>query len=154
MTIEEIKELLQPYVYGSDEFEINKEIFDRDRGRSAYNEIIRNSVKGNHGVYLWENSLNGDIVYIGMAGKLKSDGSIGHHSISKRLTASRGKDGNKKDILTNDYIHYFMKNNKINALNFYVFYSKADEPPAYLESFLLYKFLKRNKRLPKLNTSF
>ncbi|MBK8820612.1 MAG: hypothetical protein IPN49_16575 [Saprospiraceae bacterium] len=32
-----------------------------------------------------------EVVYIGMAGKIKTDGTIGDHSIQKRLIASRGK---------------------------------------------------------------
>lgn len=156
MSIEELKELILPYI---DEpiinFEIEKKLFDQNNGREKFNEKIRDKVDKKFGVYVWVNTKNNEIVYIGMAGKIKTDGTLGDHSIQNRLLASRGNHKTtKKDIQTNDYVRDFMNNNNIETLNFYIMYSKTEEPPAYVEALLLYKYYKKNNRLPKLNNSF
>lgn len=44
-----------------------------------------------YGVYLWENTLTGEIVFIGMASKVKMSGQLGSHSIENSLVASKGR---------------------------------------------------------------
>jgi len=45
------------------------------------------------------NDITGSIVYIGMSGKIKTNSTLGDHSVRKRLLASRGKDKKtNKDI--------------------------------------------------------
>lgn len=156
MTIEEIKKIAQPYVeepiYS---FEIEKELFDDSNCRANYNLKIKENVPNVFGVYVWVNNLTNQIIYIGMAGKIKNNGVLGSQSIKNRLTASRGKDRlTKKDILTNDYVKDFMQNENINSLSFYILISKKDEPPAFIEALLLYNYYKKEKRLPQLNNSF
>lgn len=156
MTIEEIKSLIEPYI---DEptihFNIEKQIFSNESGREIFNEKIRQSVEKKFGVYIWIDTATNEIVYIGMAGKVKTDGTLGDHSVQNRLLASRGKDkSTKKDIQTNDYVRNYMIDNDVESLDFYVMYSKTGEPPAYIEALLLYKYYKKNNRLPKLNNSF
>ena len=156
MNIDELKEIILAYI---DEpiinFEIEKHIFAEINGREKFNQTIRENVDTKFGVYVWVDKATGEIVYIGMAGKIKTDGTLGDHSIQNRLLASRGKDKiSKKDIQTNDYVNTFMTNNSIDSLNFFVMYSKQDEPPAYIEALLLYKYYKKNGNLPKLNNSF
>ncbi len=156
MNIDELKEIILAYI---DEpiinFEIEKHIFAEINGREKFNQTIRENVDTKFGVYVWVDKATGEIVYIGMAGKIKTDGTLGDHSIQNRLLASRGKDKiSKKDIQTNDYVNTFMTNNSIDSLNFFVMYSKQDEPPAYIEALLLYKYYKKNGKLPKLNNSF
>lgn len=156
MTIEEIKNLIEPYI---DEptihFNIEKQIFSEDSGRGIFNKKIKRNVEEKSGIYIWLNTSNNEIVYIGMAGKVKTDGTLSNHSVRKRLLASRGKDkATKKDIQTNDYVRDYMVNNDVESLDFYVMYSKTGEPPAYIEALLLYKYYKKNNRLPKLNNSF
>jgi len=156
MNIDELKEIILAYI---DEpiinFEIEKHIFAEINGREKFNQTIRENVDTKFGVYVWVDKATGEIVYIGMAGKIKTDGTLGDHSIQNRLVASRGKDKiSKKDIQTNDYVNTFMTNNSIDSLNFFVMYSKQDEPPAYIEALLLYKYYKKNGNLPKLNNSF
>ncbi len=156
MTIEEIKDVIIPYL---DEpvinFEIEKNIFAELGGREKFNQTIRQNVKTKFGVYVWVNKKTAEILYIGMAGKVKTDGSLGDHSIQKRLLASRGKDKvSKKDIQTNDYVSEFMIQNEIDSLDIFIMYSKKDEPPAYIEALLLYKYYKKNNKLPRLNNSF
>lgn len=156
MNIEEIKEIILPYIEEPIiNFEIEKKLFDEINGREKFNQTIREKVDTKFGVYIWVDKTTEEIVYIGMAGKIKTDGSLGDHSIQKRLLASRGKDkSSQKDIQTNDYINDFMTKSMINSLNFFVMYSREEEPPAYIEALLLYKYYKKNKRLPKLNNSF
>lgn len=130
-------------------------LFKKVNGRKLYNNLIRENVQNKFGVYLWCNPEIDEIYYIGMAGKIKKDGTLSNHSLQKRLIASRGKDKlTKKDIQTNDFVKKFMKENKIKYLDFYIAYSKEDVPPAYVEAVLLYEYYKENKCLPKLNNSF
>ena len=157
MQIEEIKELVKELIEEENilKFEINQEIFQNELGREEFNKTIRIKVEKKLGVYIWVNSENNNIVYIGMAGKLKNNGKFVNHSIQERLLATRGKDKlTKKDIQTNDYVRCQMEKHNIKKIDFHIMYSKIDEPPAYIEALLLYKFYKKNKCLPLLNTSF
>lgn len=156
MDIEEVKVISEAYV---DKpivaFTIEKTLFDNADGREKFNQKIRDKVSKKFGVYVWVNNTTGEIVYIGMAGAIKTDGTPVEHSVQERLLASRGKDKiSKKDIQTNDYVKKVMTDNNIDTLNFYILYSKPGEPPAYIESLLLYSYYKKNNRLPKLNSSF
>lgn len=136
-------------------FTINKELFNNPDGRKLYNKKIRDKVLDKFGVYLWTDSKTDIIYYIGMAGKLNTDGIIGNHTLKNRLQAPRTLDKEtKKYIQTNDYIKKFMFEKKIESLDFYILYSKDDIPPAHLESVLLYEFFKQKKCLPRLNNSF
>lgn len=156
MTIKELKDVILPYI---DEpvinFEIEKNIFAELGGRAKFNQTIRKNVEAKFGVYVWVDKKTAEILYIGMAGKIKTDGSLGDHSIQNRLLASRGKDKvSKKDIQTNDYVSNFMTQYEIDSLDIFIMYSKKDEPPAYIEALLLYKYYKKNNKLPRLNNSF
>ena len=156
MTIEKAKQVLYQHVINPIiEFEIERNLFIDEKGRDKYNSIVRNNVENRNGVYLWVNSGNNEIIYIGMAGKIKSNGKYGNHSIQKRLLAARGKDKmTKKYVQTNDYIRNIMTDKDIQKIKFYIMYSKIGEPPAFLEALLLYEFYKINTRLPMLNSSF
>jgi cell division protein FtsI (penicillin-binding protein 3) len=55
---------------------------------------------------------------------------------------------------TNDYVSGFMNSTNTNSLTFYVMYSKTQEPPAYIEALMLYRYYNKNNRLPMLNNSF
>lgn len=142
-------------VYPPKYFPIDFKLFENLDGRKQFNRIIRENVQDKFGVYIWCNSQNNEIYYIGMAGKIKTDGTLSNHSLRKRLLASRGRDKEtKKDIQTNDFVKKFMKENKIKSLDFYIAYSKEDVPPKYVEAILLYEYFKGNKCLTKLNNSF
>lgn len=156
MTIQEIKEIVLPYIEGPIiSFEIEKKIFSESNGRKIFNNKIRENVDKKFGVYAWADKVKNEIVYFGMAGKIKADGTMGIHTIQNRLLASRGKNKiTKKDVQTNEYVHDFMINNNIETLNFYIMYSKREIPPAYVEAILLYQFYKKNNYLPKLNNSY
>jgi hypothetical protein len=156
MTIEDIKQIAQPYIEEIIiHFEIEKQLFEGPNGRANYNLMIKENVKNLYGVYVWVDNLTNQIIYIGMAGKIKNNGELGNHSILNRLTASRGKDKlTNKDILTNDYVKNYMQKENITSLKFYIMISKKEEPPAFIEALLLYKYYKKEKKLPKLNNSF
>ena len=156
MTVQEINEIVLPHI---DEpiinFEIKKQIFFENNCRKTFNNIIRNNVANKFGAYVWVDKDTNEIVYIGMAGRIKANGTIGKHTIQNRLLASRGKNKlTKKDIQTNEYVQDFMINDNIETLKFYIIYSKNAIPPAFIEAILLYEFYKKNNRLPKLNNSF
>lgn len=156
MKLDDAKEIIKEFVDAPIvNFQIENSIFDQDIGRELYNQTIRQKVGRKHGVYIWIDKDTEEIVYIGMAGKIKTDGALGDHSIQNRLLASRGRDKvTKKDIQTNDYIKGLMAEHNIKTLDFYIMYSKQGEPPAYIEALLLYKYYKQNRRLPKFNSSF
>lgn len=141
--------------YEMHKLSIEWSLFEKENGRKMYNKLIRANVADKFGVYIWCNSLNNEIYYIGMAGKIKTDGTLSNHSLRKRLLASRGRDQKtKKDFQTNDFVKKFMKENKIKSLDFYIAYSTGDVPPAYVEAVLLYEYYKENRCLPRLNNSF
>jgi hypothetical protein len=156
MKVDEIKEVILPFIEEPIvSFEIHKCIFEQNNGSKLYNDIIRSNVKSAFGIYIWVNKMNGQIIYIGMAGRVKQNGSLSIHSLQNRLLASRGKDKNtNKDIPTNAHVKCVMTNNNIDSFDFFIMYSKKNEPPAYIEALLLYNFFKKNNSLPILNRSF
>ncbi len=134
---------------------LHRKTLDDVNGRNTYNQIIREKVAANAGIYLWIDKKSDQILYVGMAGAIKTDGRIGNHSIRDRLLASRIKDKKTgKDIQTNDYIISIMKEKDIEYLDIIILYSKAGEAPAFLEALLLNHFYQKEKRLPILNKSF
>ena len=142
MKIEELIRIIEKYIdQPVIDFLIEKQIFSKLNGRQIFNKIIREKVDKKFGVYIWMDNETNEIVYIGMAGKIKTDGTLGDHSIQNRLLASRCKNKTtKKDIQTNDYVRDFMLTNNIETLNFYILYSKTGEPPAFVEALLLYNY--------------
>jgi len=156
MNLEELKQIIQSFIEEPIiNFTIELQLFRSENGRKVFNQTIKSNVEKKYGVYIWVDTLTKEVLYIGMAGKIKTNGSLGDHSIQNRLLASRAKDKETgKDIQTNDYIFKFMNDNQINSLDFCVMYSKKEEPPAYIEAVLLYNYYKKNKKLPILNNSF
>lgn len=143
-----------PYIENSLSFEVNQQLFNQPNGRNVYNQLIRQQVPPNtYGVYIWENTATREIVYIGMAGKIKTNGQLGSHSIENRLCASRGRI-NGLDIQTNDYVFNFMQNNAVDGLTFHILKTNKQTPPSYLEAVLLYNFYTQNGVLPILNSAF
>lgn len=142
------------YIENNSFFEVSYNLFLQPQGRNLYNQLVRDQIHENsYGVYVWENTLTNEIVYIGMAGKVKTNGQMGSHSLINRLVASRGRI-NGRDILTNDYLSNYMQNNNVNTLTFHILYTTNQTPPSYLESVLLYNFYTQNGVLPKLNNAF
>jgi hypothetical protein len=99
MNIEELKQIIQPYINGPIiNFLIEKQIFSENNGREIFNKKIREKVDKKFGVYIWVDTESNEVVYIGMAGKLKTDGTLGDHSIQNRLLASGVKTKTRKKI--------------------------------------------------------
>lgn len=154
MTIPEIMHIANQYIDNHAVFEVRQQLFLQPNGRNLYNQLIRHQIPANsYGVYIWENTQSGEIIYIGMAGKVKTNGQLGSHSIENRLVATRGKI-NGRDVLTNDYIFNFMENNTVASLTFHILHTNNQTPPSYLEALLLYNFYTQNGVLPSLNNSF
>ncbi len=154
MTILEIIPIANEYIEDKLVFKIPQRLFHQPDGKSQYNKLIKQKVpKDTYGVYIWVNSKSGEIIYIGMAGKVKTNGQLGNHSIENRLIATRGK-VNGRDVLTNDYLFNFMQDNNVESLTFHVLKTNAQTPPSYLEAILLYNFYTQNGVLPSLNNSF
>lgn len=155
MDLEELKNHIRPFISEELSLEIPLELLNKSNGKSLYNKLIKQKVQSRAGVYIWFEPVSNAIVYIGMAGKIKNNGSVSNHSLPKRLTASRGKDkSTNKDILTQEFLRRFMKFKKIELLDFHIFYACDNEPASYIESIALYYYFKRNKKLPELNNSF
>ena len=154
MTIPEIMHIANQHIDNHAVFEVPHQLFLQPNGRNLYNQLIRNQIPVNsYGVYIWENTQTGEIVYIGMAGKVKTNGQLGSHSIENRLVASRGK-YNGRDVLTNDYLFNFMENTNVTSLTFHILHTNNQTPPSYLEAVLLYNYYSQNRVLPILNNSF
>jgi hypothetical protein len=146
MKIQDIQKIVSNYTKNTfNSFVVDKDLLMQDvnqkkYARRKYNKHIRENVEKKYGVYIWENNENKEIIYIGMAGKIKQNGNLGDHTIDDRLMNSREqifKNGKKTDIPTGEYL-----------------LDTSTLPPTYMESVLLYEYLKIKKQLPILNNSF
>lgn len=154
MNIHNIMQIANEYIENNTVFDVQHQLFLQPNGTRLYNQLIRDEVPANSfGVYIWENTQTGEIVYVGMAGKIKTNGQMGSHAIQNRLKASRGK-VNGRDIQTNEYIFNYMQNNNVESLTFHILYTNELTPPSYLETILLYNFYNQNGVLPNLNNAF
>ena len=123
--------------------------------KNIYNEFIRKNVSQKPGVYLWYDAKNQEVLYIGMAGKIKTNGELTNHPISQRLQAPRIKDlETKKEISTNRYIPAVLELFGLEEIEFHILPCKENEPAAYVESILLYNYFKAHGVLPILNNAF
>lgn len=124
--------------------------------KGKYNKFIKENIDADkYGCYIFSNPINEEVLYIGMAGKLKTDGIYTNHSIVNRLQATRLKDTvTKKDVSTENYLKGLFEAFNIDKLRVTVLYSKPDFPSGYLEALLLFDFFKKYKVLPILNNAF
>ena len=73
MTIEELKQIIEPYIEGPIiEFVIEKQIFSTANGRKMFNKEIRKSVENKFGVYIWLNNATNEIVQLITCGRYLS----------------------------------------------------------------------------------
>lgn len=164
MKIQDIQKIISNYTKNSFiSFIVDKTILEQDANRKKgeelkYNKLIKDNVEEKHGIYIWENDENKEILYIGMAGKIKQNGIIGDHTLDQRLKASRERkkiNGELKDITTGPYLLNKMNTIGFSRANFYITYLDINLfPPTYIESILLYEYLMKNNKLPILNNSF
>jgi len=164
MKIQDIQKIISNYTKNTfNSFVVDKDLLMQDvnqkkYARRKYNKHIRENVEKKYGIYIWENDENKEIIYIGMAGKIKQNGIVGDHTIDDRLINSREQifiNGKKTDIPTGEYLLKKMNLRKFSKVNFYIIYLDTSTlPPTYIESVLLYEYLKIKKQLPILNNSF
>jgi hypothetical protein len=150
MNIRQLITFLKPITNRNHQFEIQLVEMNKQKGSSYYREVINLNVDSKYGVYVIYNPLNNKIVYIGKSGTIKNDGTFEDQNLNGRLLASRGN--------TTSHKYFTSKMNQYNfkALNFYVFYTKKANPPAYIEALSLHQYFKRNsyKSLPMFNQEF
>jgi len=155
MTIQKIKEILNNHSNSEcSSLEIKKNELDEN----SYNKKIITGVYNKPGVYLLHNEDN--ILYVGMAGKLKYNSQIRKHEspyvlcskglqgVSKRLRASRGKNLNlnsKKYKSTCLFLKEILENEKLDSLNLVFTYTSVQYLPSYLEALILQKLYELNK---------
>ena len=164
MKIQDIQKIISKYTKNTlNSFVVDKNLLMQDvnlkkNARRKYNKHIRENVEKKYGVYIWENKENKEIIYIGMAGKIKQNGIVGDQTIDERLINSRGQvfiNGKKTDIPTGEYLLKMMNEKNFSKVNFYIIYLDTTTlPPTYIESVLLYEYLKIKKQLPILNHTF
>lgn len=157
MKISTISDLLKEYIEDVEPIiiEINKSELEDCHYNKNYNKKVRDNIKPKYGIYLWVDANNDEVLYIGMAGRIKNDGIFSGHYLSNRLKASREKcKVSKKDIQTNSYIKSKMQNENIECMKIIVYYTKKGVAPSFVESFLLNEYFKLKNGLPKFNKSF
>ena len=104
MTINELINIVDDYIIKPVViFNIDLDSFNKQDGRKQYNKRIREKVQNKFGIYIWTNSQTDEIIYIGMAGKTKTNNSLSNHSLQKRLLASRGRDKKTKKRYSDEW---------------------------------------------------
>ena len=154
MNLDTLIEKIQSAISIEYKVPIFREIINSNIGCKEFNRTVRANVKDQIGVYIWENNINKEILYIGMSGKVKTNGEFVNHSVKKRLLASRVKDFNGKDIQTNQYVKNLLNQDNIDEMNIHVFHLIENQIPGYIEAVLLNTFFQENNRLPRYNSSF
>lgn len=154
MKIESLTEIVKDQISDYYVLQITCGLLDSNDGLGDFNKEIREKVKNQIGIYIWENNDNNEILYIGMAGKVKNNGEYVNHSVRQRLLASRGKDENGKDVQTNKYVQNIIMENSISQINFHVYHLKENQIPGFIEAVLINAYFQKNKCLPKYNSSF
>ncbi len=132
---------------------IPSHLFAENDPNYQYRCLINEYLPDGIGVYLWSDSED-NIIYIGKAGTLKTDGTYKQHTIRQRNLATRGK-VNGRDVLTANYVQQIMMNDEmpfmtITALNF----DTEEIIPAFFEAQLLQDYYNIERELPKYNKSF
>lgn len=146
--IKNVEHLIEPFEVIS----INRSLFTP---KNNYNAFIKKNVVEKPGVYIWYDSKNQEVIYIGMAGKINTSGQLTNHPISKRLQATRSKDiTTKREITTNRYIPAVLEIFEVHEIEFHILPCKENEPAAYVESILLYNYFKTHGVLPILNNAY
>lgn len=149
MTVNELKKIIRNYINNEYSVIIERNTMLSTNGLAEYNRLIRNQVLDLAGIYIWENVDNGEILYIGMAGKINQQGILGNHSVRKRLQAARGR-----DTLTNEFIRNLMVQQNINLFNIHVIHLQNGQIPGYIEAVLINAFYQTNGMLPRYNNAY
>ena len=148
MKFETLNELVKHAISTEYKIQICRKMLNAINGQKEFNKIIRAKVQDQIGVYIWENNKIKEILYIGMAGKVRTNGEFVNHSVQKRLLASRGKDLLGIDIQTNQYVKNILNQDNIDEMNIHVFHLKANQIPGYIEAVLINGYFQENNFIP------
>ena len=155
MNITQLKQHIRPFIENEYYIDLSSQLIQAPNGLAEYNHLIRTQVLDLPGIYMWELPATEEVIYIGMAGKIKQTGQLVNHSVRKRLMASRGKDAEtKRDILTNAYIKNIFTHENIESLHIHVVHLIQNAVPAFIEAHLLNSYFQQNSLLPRYNHSF
>ena len=90
-TLEELKLYIEEFIEDYQSLFISNELSnEKIEFKKKYNSLIKKNIKDKAGVYIWENAVTKEIIYIGMAGRINNKGELKSHSLVKRLSASWG----------------------------------------------------------------
>ncbi len=148
MNLNNLLNIAAPLTAGSINFDVLLPSMN-NIGKTYYNRLINQNVLNEIGIYVVFNPLEDSIIYVGKGGTLKADGTYKNQKVNGRLKAPRGNYNNSFE-----YFKQFMNINNHQILRFYIFYSKQNIPPAYLEALVLYNFYDINNCLPLLNFEY
>lgn len=109
--------------------------------------ISRCTFPQEYGVYITADNQE-NVIYIGMAGTVKNDGTFKGQNIDKRLKNTRNKKSG------NNFFKLLTRDNEFEYLSIYCIQRKEDELPAFLEADLMQKFFRQERKLPMLNKAF
>ena len=116
--------------------------------QDSLNNVVK-SIPDKHGIYILYNP-KGEIIYIGKAGSIKSDGSITKQTIRKRLLAPRSKYNNIKGDM-----YFKQKMEEYGYEYIMIDWEVSNEHcPAYDEAYKIEQFRLKYHRLPIWNNSF
>ena len=83
--LEELKLYIEEFIEDNHSLFISNELSNvKKEFKKKYNSLIKKSVKDKAGVYIWENAVTKEIIYIGMAGRINNKGELKSHSLVKR----------------------------------------------------------------------
>jgi hypothetical protein len=161
------------YSYFIDKIEGPNESYEfsrSDLSSNQWKEIYFNwvlTLKNRPAVYVFSINNFSEIIYIGMAGKINSEGVCSNWSIRERLKAYRGKSKDGKHIRTHDFIRQICIERNLNIKAYEgivfdqistfevdVYYPKINIPAAFLEASFINEYFNHKNKLPKLNLSF
>lgn len=125
--------------------------FDLKPNESIKIAVTQHGVSSGRGVYVITacRAGQGEVVYIGKAGTLRSDGTFKDQGIAKRLTMKQDADTYREV-----FFRELIAKEHLDCLHFEWFVTFAEEcsvPPFLAEADLLAAFLRDTKRLPRLN---
>jgi hypothetical protein len=149
MTINQLRNLINPLTNGNNQFFIQIDLMNDNNGKAYYNGLINLNVQLNYGVYVISDANNQNVLYKGKGGTICKDGLFGNQNLNGRLKNARGGFTNSFE-----YFRDIMNRNSLQSLIFTVFYSNANNPPAYIESISLREYLNQNGNLPMFNREF
>jgi hypothetical protein len=140
-------------IWNQQSVQISPELFSQNDPNYQYRCLINEHLPNQIGVYLWADS-EGNIIYIGKAGTLKTNGNYTTHTVRQRNLAPRCRvDG--RDVLTADYIRQILEQGEIDSVTITALtFDTTRIVPAFFEAQLLQEFYSVEGILPRYNKSF